>query len=291
MQYTPSIDRQYSRDNIPNDEIRLPYKLHGLRRAAFMVIYCCIVALSFGFVAYTLYLSPVIGIFGLLSAYFLNNLAFCITHCRFHTSFIELPESKMDILVHHSLIHHYRDVQVYHKTWLETRISYFIDPKAGLLSPVFLGMFPVTLTVSWLLYRQHPVLGMSYFSTVWLAELLQSTIHEWYHNPTSNRKSFYNPVLYAVFTFLEKIGIASTRDHLQHHRHRLHNLHEVEKWLDLYFPLGEYLATRIWKNALTKYEPGKENMTAYVKKLINVCYLFCHVSLSLAYLGLYKLLF
>lgn len=289
MQYNATVGNMYSRELIAGDREVLPYSLNGFRRSIFFVVYVCVILISFGCIGYSLYVDPLIGLFGMLAGYLGNNIAFSITHVRFHTSFIELPESRMELLVHHSFIHHYRDVQVYHKTWLETRMSYFIDPKAGLLSPVFLSMFPGTLLISYCLYLYQPVLGLTYFSTAWAAELLQSTIHEWYHNPVSNRKSFYNPVLFWLFTFLEKIGIASTRDHLQHHRHRLHNLNQVEKWMDLYLPFGEWLPTLIWKRALARYVPGEARMTAFVQAIIYTSFVVLHALLILSYLGMYRL--
>lgn len=274
----------FSRDLIAGDKEMAPLTLSGTRRSVFLVIYVMLVAIAFGVVGYCFYLNPLFGVFGLISAYWCNNVAFAITHVRFHTSFIELPEEKMDVLVHHSFIHHYRDIQVYHKTWLETRMSYFIDPKEGVFSIVFLSMLPGNLLISWALYRVNPLLGFSYFSTIWVAEMLQSTVHEWYHNPAKNRKSFYNPILFGVFTVLEKIGIASTKDHAKHHRHRLNNLNEVEKWMDLFLPFGEAFGNAIWTRALARYEPGKTKMTDYVNNVIYVSYVVLHALLISAYL-------
>ena len=62
-----------------------------------------------------------------------------------------------------------------------------------------------------ILYQIHPVLGIAFFSSQYVAELLQSTIHEWYHNPVRNRKTFYSAPVYWAFTFLEKTGLASTQ--------------------------------------------------------------------------------
>lgn len=280
---TPS-PAMFTRDLIPNDRELEPYLLTGVRRTTFAVIYVALIVLAFGGAGYCVYVNPLFGIFGIVSAYLCNNIAFAITHVRFHTSFIEVPEEKMDVLVHHSLIHHYRDVQIFHKTWLETRMSYFIDPKFGVLSIVFLSMIPGNLIISAFLYQVNPLLGISYVCTIWVAEMLQSTVHEWYHNPTPNRRSFYNPVLYGLFTLLEKTGIASTKDHTRHHRHRLHNLNDVEKWMDLFLPFGEMMATAIWDRALVRYEPGKTKMTDYVNKVINVSYVLLHAGLIGSYL-------
>lgn len=261
-----------------------------MKRVLFALIYFSIICVTFGCVAYCLYRNPLFSIFAFTVAYIGDNIGFSITHVRFHTSFIELPESKMEVLVHNSFIHHYRDVQIYHKTWLESRVSYFIDPKAGVFSPVFMSVVVGNLLIGWMMYHLHPVLGLSYFSMLWLAELLQSTIHEWYHNPVSNRRRFYSAAVYWLFSFLEKIGIASTRGHLQHHRHRLHNLNEVEKWLDLYLPKGELLPTLLWKKAMARYEPGKENMTTYVKHVTYCAYVVLILSSTLCYLAGYYFL-
>ena len=112
-----------------------------------------------------------------------------------------------------------------------------------------------------------PIVAIAFFSMTYLAELLQSTIHEWYHNPVRNRRSFYSFPVYWTFTFLEKMGIASSNRHLGHHRHNLHSLEKVEVWLDLRMPLGETVASKFWKRALTKYVPGTSNMTRYVTRM------------------------
>jgi hypothetical protein len=279
----------YSRAHIPLDQKEPPYALTGVRRVLFALFYFGIIGVTFSGVAYCLYVNPLFSIFAFFIAYVGDNIGFSITHVRYHASFIELPESKMEVFLHNSFIHHYRDVQIYHKTWLESRVSYFMDPKEGVFSSVFLTVVVWNLLLGWLMYHLHPVLGISYFSMLWLAELLQSTIHEWYHNPVSNRKLFYSAPVYWLFTFLEKIGIASTRDHLQHHRHRLHNLNEVEKWLDLYLPMGEVLPALIWKKAIARYVPGKENMTTYVNKVTRRVYAVLFLSATLCYLAGYYL--
>jgi hypothetical protein len=111
------------------------------------------------------------------------------------------------------------------------------------------------------------VLGIAFFSSQYGAELLQSTIHEWYHNPVRNRRPFYSFPAYWFFTFLEKVGLASTKHHLVHHKHQLPTLDDVEVWLDLRLPFGEWAGSRLWKQALTKYVPGQTNMTKYVRRV------------------------
>jgi hypothetical protein len=100
-------------------------------------------------------------------------------------------------------------------------------------------VIPLTSVI---LYQIDPVLGIGFFSSQYVAELLQSTIHEWYHNPVRNRKSFYSFPVYWGCTFLERIGLASTRRHVEHHRHQLPTLDRVEVWLDLYLPFVEAMS-------------------------------------------------
>jgi len=280
-------DSDYTREIIAGDHQVAPYTLMGLRRTLMLAGYVAIVGLSLAGVLYGLAVHPVIAIFGLVTAYIGNNLAFLLTHVRFHTSFIEVAERDMDLLVHHSFVHHYRDVQVYHKTWLETRMSYFLDARAGLSGAIFQSILPITLLASGLLCLVAPVLGIVYCATLWAAQLLQSTVHEWYHVPSRSRKDFYNPVLYGSLTLLERIGLASTRRHMTHHRHHLRNLDEVDHWLDLALPFGERLAGRLWRAALSRYEPGKTRMTDFVGRIIHPIYYGLHVVLSLAYVAVY----
>jgi hypothetical protein len=280
----------FSRKHIRDDDEVMPLTLRGGRRAVYLAFYASVVAVAIGGTAYTLWVSPVIGLFGLSIFYVFNNVAFVMSHLRFHAAFIELPESRMDVLIHHSFIHHYRDSGVYHKTWLESRVSYFMDPKLGVFDHAFIGMGPLTFLTVWFLWRFSPVLGISFIAMGWGAQLLQSAIHEWYHNPPRNRRAFYNPVVYGLFTVLEAIGIASTRKHGLHHRHQLKNLNEVVRWLDLSVPLLERLPELVWKKALTKYVPGEERMSAFVKKVAFASYTAIHVTLVLAYLGVYALL-
>jgi hypothetical protein len=198
--------------------------------------------------------------------YVFNNLLFLVNHSRLHASFIELPEEQMSVICHHSFVHHYRNTRVYHETWLETRMSYFMDART-VFDRAFRGFVLVIPIISVLLYRTHPVLGIGFFSSQYLAELLQSTIHEWYHNPVRNRKTFYSFPLYWTCVLLEKIGLASTKRHLDHHRHQLHSLENVEVWLDLYVPFGEIPVSRYWKKALSKYVPGQTRMTEYINRV------------------------
>jgi hypothetical protein len=256
---------QYSRRWIPNDQEVAPYTLTGFRRTVFLVLYAVIVLLSIGGVVYTLAVNPLFGLMILPISYLFNNLQFAATHSILHASFIELRESEMGVVCHHAFIHHYRNTGVFHETWLETRVSYFIDPRA-IFDRAFRGFVVLIPLTSVILYQIDPVLGIAFLSSQYLAELIQSTIHEWYHNPVRSRQSFYSFPVYWGFTLLEKIGLASSKAHMLHHGHQLHALDKVAVWLDLYVPFVETAASRIWKKALTKYVPGQAHMTAFLKR-------------------------
>jgi len=257
---------EYSREHIPNDRKMAPCTLTGFKRIVFLVLYALIVSSSIVGLSYTFYARPLFALMILPICYVFNNLLFLVSHSRLHASFIELPEAEMSVICHHAFIHHYRNICVFHETWLETRMSYFIDARA-VFGPAFRGFVLAIPLTSLILYRIDPVLGIGFFSSQYLAELLQSTIHEWYHNPVRNRKTFYSFPLYWIFSFLEKIGLASTRHHLEHHRHQLPTLDKVEVWLDLYVPFGEIPVSRYWKKALSKYVPGQTRMTDYVNRV------------------------
>jgi hypothetical protein len=254
---------EYSRAHIAGDQKMAPCTLTGLKRTVFLVLYALIVSASFGGLIYTFYARPLFGLMILPVCYVFNNLLFVSNHSRLHASFIELREAEMDVICHHAFIHHYRNISVFHETWLETRMAYFIDARAA-FGREFRGFLLVIPLTSVILYQIDPVLGIGFFSSQYLAELLQSTIHEWYHNPVRNRKRFYSFPIYWTFTFLEKIGLASTKRHVEHHRHQLPTLDEVEVWLDLYLPFVESPTSWFWKKALSKYVPGQTRMTQYV---------------------------
>jgi hypothetical protein len=278
---------EYSREHIPDDREMAPYELTGFRRIVFLVLYALIVASSFAGLAYTFYANPWFGLMTLPVCYVFNNLLFTLSHSKLHASFIELPEAKMSVLCHHSFIHHYRNSCVYHEKWLETRMSYFMDTRA-VFDPAFRGFTAAIPLISAVLFLIDPVLGIAFFSSHYVAELLQSTIHEWYHNPVRNRKTFYSFPVYWAFTFLEKIGLASTKNHNAHHRHQLPTLEKVEVWLDLYLPFGEIPAAHLWKKALAKYVPGQTNMTQYVSRTAT---LFAFVAFSVINPAIYVAIF
>lgn len=255
----------YRRESIPNDQPVAPYTLTGIKRAVFLVIYSLIILLSISGLIYAFYLSPLFALMILPVGYVFNQINFLIGHTRFHASFIEVPEAEMNVVCHHAFIHHYRNIGVFHETWLETRVSYFLDAKAG-VGRTALGFLVLLPAIAVVLYQVNPVVGIAYLSSQFLVEVLQSTIHEWYHNPVKNRKAFYSFPVYWAFTLLEKVGLASTKRHALHHRNQLSNLNEVELWQDLYMPLGEILPSWLWKNAVARYVPGKTHMSEYMQR-------------------------
>lgn len=277
-------DNNYNRENILEDYPIPPFILKGSKRLAYLFLYIVIVALAIFGILYSLYLSPIFCVLGLTFCYLADNFLFAIMHLRLHAQFIELPENKMNVIEHHSFIHHYRNTKVYHETWLESRVAYFIDPRAiGTNKHMFLYKITFNTLTSILLYIINPVIGITYFSGILGTNLMQSTIHEWYHNPPKNRKKFYNPLLYLFLTFLEKIRIASSKRHLRHHVHNLSNLEKAQAWLDLYTPAGELLAGKMWQRILTRYTPGKQNMTDYMTKVYESAIVFVQILLPVLF--------
>jgi hypothetical protein len=255
----------YRRESIPHDQPIAPYTLTGVKRTVFLGLYSLLLLSSISGLIYSLYASPLFVLMMLPVGFVFSNLNFVIGHGRFHASFIEVPEARMNVVCHHAFIHHYRNIGVFHETWLETRVSYFIDARAG-VGRTALGFLVLLPVIAVILYQINPVLGIAYLSTQYLVELLQSTIHEWYHNPVRNRKAFYSFPVYWALTFLEKVGIASTKQHTIHHRNQLSNLDDVDLWQDLYMPFGEILPSWLWKNALARYVPGKTYMSDYMQR-------------------------
>ena len=255
----------YRRESVPDDQPVAPYTLTGIKRAVFLAIYSLLVLGSTSGLVYAFYLDPLFVLMILPVGFVFNQLNFVIGHGRFHASFMEVPEARMNVVCHHAFIHHYRNIRVFDETWLETRVSYFIDARAG-FGRTMVGFMVLLPVIALILYWINPVLGIAYLSSQYLAEVLQSTIHEWYHNPIRNRKAFYSFPVYWALTFLEKVGIASTKRHMIHHRNQLSNLDEVDQWLDLYMPFGEILPSWLWRNALARYVPGETHMTDYMQR-------------------------
>ena len=256
----------YNRASIPEDEVIEPYELKGLRRSVFLTLYSMILITAIVGLAYTFYFNPFFGLVALVIGYFFDNLAFGCGHLEFHTEFIEMREKKMTTLCHNSLIKHYRNKHVFHERWLETRMSYFIDPQTVVTAGSILKVLAALLILGALSHFTHPALAIAWYSAQAVPALIQATIHEWYHNPPHNRKTFYCLPAYLFFIFLEKTSLASTSGHNIHHQHGLNNLNQVHRWLDLYIPFGEIQPTQFWKKALALYEPGKTNMTDFAKR-------------------------
>ena len=264
----------------------IPFVLQGKRRLFFQLLYTSICLGAASGIIYTSIHHPLLQIAALVYSYIANNIGFTIGHVGLHTNFIEQPESYMRVLAHHSFIHHYRDIQVYHKYWLETRISYFIDPKNFLRTTScgeFINFFVFTPLVATLLPLAPAI---AYVSNTFAAELLQSTTHEWYHNPHKNL--FYSTPVYYFFSFLEKIKLIDKHKHItKHHNHNLNNLTDVIDWADLKIPFSETIPTIIWDYALTLYEPNKRRMssfTGYVSfAAIVVYHLFGYILLTLCH--------
>lgn len=262
----PAAIKPYSRTLIVGDREVPPCRLTGNKRKVFFAIYCTIVLTAVAGLAYSFQFNPWFALTALALGYYFENIAFACGHVGFHAEFIETPEPQMKTLWHHAFIHHYRNVHVFHETWLETRISYFIDPRASFTVKSGLKFLAIGLIFFPLAYFVDPALAVTIYAAQAIPALMQSTVHEWYHNPPANRKAFYGFATYWFYTTLERLGLASTKGHAIHHRHGLNNLNQVDRWLDLYIPFGESLGTYVWRTALSLYEPGKSHMTQFTRR-------------------------
>jgi hypothetical protein len=259
--------KRFSRALVPGDHEVAHYVLTGLKRRLYLLMYVALVATALAGTAYTFWYDPLFGAAALALGYVIDNLCFTYGHLEFHAAFIEVPEHKMSTLFHSAFIHHYRRITVFHEHWLEVRLSYFVDPRPDFSLIATVMLLPIAVGFLALAYVLSPVLAIAWFSAQTLPKLLQSVVHEWYHNPRKNRKIFYSRPMYAFFTLLEKVGLASTSDHARHHLHGLNNMQEVDRWLDLYIPFGELLPERVWEKAVSLYEPGKTRMSEYIARV------------------------
>jgi len=285
-------DWQAVRQHIPGDYEVPMFLTSGKDRQRLLFVYSMLMSYAMFGVIYCWFRNPVLQTLNIILAYFLDNMAFFLGHLVLHASFIELPENEMSVLTHHSFIHHYRDIQCYHKTWLESRMSYFLDPKDFVKGELFSspacqnmplwkrfmpmgGTKPDTHTLAYLILM--PVSAallsptnmsmVSATSSAVLMHSLQATVHEWYHNPSSNKKQFYWAPVYYLFQLLEFVGIASTKRHKDHHAHDLDNLHEVVEWTDMWSIGFETISTWIWNKAIPLYRKGERNMFRYTQKV------------------------
>ncbi len=257
------------RDALPA-EPRPILLLEGPRRTRWLLAYAALHLFIFGGLATTLSWSPALLLFSLGLAYVLENILFVFGHVGLHASFIETPEPQMTTITHHSFAHHYRDIRAYDRTWLASRMSYFICPRNGfhtLTSYIYL-VAPVlsaglVALVDWRV-------GLCLLSSIWGAHALQAVCHEWYHHP--RRAGFYWWPTRALLTGFERVGLMSTRGHIEHHRHHLYNLDEVHTWVDLYVPGADRLGDAMWAWAVDKHVPGERRMLEALQRFAGAYY-------------------
>lgn len=260
----------FSRKYIPNDEVgRAPLITTGVERYISLTVYSLIVLGAFSGVMYTGYHDFNLMMVSLAVAYFANNLGFAIGHTLLHMEYIEQPEQEMYILTHHSFIHHYRDIQIYHKTWLETRLAFFFDGRKvleGVIGSQTLNWFGLVPFMGTML-SPSSLHFISSVSSFFLIELLQAICHEWYHVPQTKRKHFYWAPTFYTLSFLELIGILDTVGHKKHHTHNLDNLDDVHNWTDMYSIGFETIADWIFTKMKAHYVPGEQRMSETMKPI------------------------
>ncbi|MCB9744377.1 MAG: hypothetical protein H6741_21995 [Alphaproteobacteria bacterium] len=250
---------RYPRAFDPPESPRPMLILQGRRRALALGLYGLITAVALGGLLYTALTAPALALGGLALCYVLENLMFVLGHLGLHAAFIELREGQMATLTHHAFLHHYRDIHAFHKSWLETRLSYFLCPIRGLRSPTTYGyLIAYLLTAGLVAAASGWAAGLAALSGLFSLRLLQSLCHEWYHQP--DRVGYYWRPTRWLLSALERLGVLSTLRHRRHHRHHLKNLHEVHHWVDMSLPGADRLGDAIWRHVLREHRAGERRM-------------------------------
>lgn len=270
------------RDGLADPRTRPPHRLDGLRRLVFLADYGAIhVFVALG-LAHTAAWSPVVLVVALALAYVVENVLFGLSHVGLHASFVETPEAEMTTITHHSFIHHYRNIRVYHQTWLESRMAYFVCPRVGLRTLTSVAFVAAPLASAAVLSVVDWRLAVAGLSSLWAAHCLQAVCHEWVHH--DQRASFYWAPTRWLLSGLERVGLLSTAQHRRRHRHHLHSLDAVHDWLDLRLPGVEGLAAGVWRRVLALHVPGERRMTTalipFFRMYVTVAYALFIVALG-----------
>lgn len=90
-------------------------------------------------------------------------------------------------------------------------------------------------------------------TTMFLFGTIDIFTHQWYHTKKEDRKKDFNPFLFWLLSFLERVHVIGTNNHIKvHHTHGLNQLDEVKGWLDVSWPfIGrscDLLGDIIYKN-------------------------------------------
>ena len=264
----------YDRKNIPDDYEKPPTSYEGTIRHVVLLYYYFLYICGFLSLLSGIYCFKSKFVFILMIEYLLNNIGFTLGHVQLHLNFMESREEEMSILSHHSFIHHYRDIRVYDKYWLETRTSYFLN--GHMLNLILLNLI-CAITIYYLTHNL--ILSFTYFGLCIFFEILQSTVHEWYHIPPSERKEFYSYPVFYFYTILTRIGILNDSKHTLHHDHDLENLNDVEDWADMYFPFSDILPSYLFQKYLNLHEPGKRLSSTKARELNMYSFIFHFVLL------------
>lgn len=282
MNHRPATRSTSLRDVLPPAP-RPMLRLEGRARARMLAGYVAIHAVIFAGLAYTASWSPGLMLGTLVLCYVLENVLFVLGHIGLHVSFIETPEPQMTTITHHSFIHHYRDIRAYHKTWLSSRMSYFICARNGLKTLTSYIYLAAPILSAGIISLVDWRVGLCALSGLWGAHALQSICHEWYHH--SEREGFYRWPTRLLLSGLERVGIMSTRRHIDHHRHHLHSLDEVHTWTDLYLPGAERLGEAMWAWVIGKHVPGERNMIEAMLRFSMAYYTIHFVLFTAAFLA------
>jgi hypothetical protein len=175
-----------------------------------------------------------------------------VYHSSLHAQFIEVDHRKLLTGPFIAFVHHYVNPRLLccweHRTTYQSFIIIIT------LSPIFALCFLLGGKVM-----------IPYVATFLLWHLSSSPVHEWYHMPPKGRKEYFNPVEYAVLTFLENRNIISSKRHINHHRHQINNRHEVIEFEDA--NVGDSLSKffdGLWKFCWRNiYKENKKYLTVF----------------------------
>jgi hypothetical protein len=154
-----------------------------------------------------------------------------------------------------AFLHHFYRADAFRRWWLPYRLSYLaVGPLAFLAAIAALDFAlvsacragtedgrAVTATAIYV------ALANAAFMNAWWHT--QALVHEWYHVPPSERRAYFSFAVYDYLAALERIGVADTVLHRQHHRNDSHALLKASDFFDTWAPASANAAVdRAWRD-------------------------------------------
>jgi hypothetical protein len=214
--------------------------------------YRLFVGLVFAGLLYSLISYPILTVLFFFFCYVGHHICFMSYHSSLHAQFIELDHRKLLTGPFIAFVHHYVHPRLL-CCW-EHRASYQS-------SVVLLSFFPIFF----LCFYWGGLAMLPFVCTFLLWHLTSSPIHEWYHMPAKNRREYFNRFEYFVYSFLERHGLISTREHVTHHRHQINNKKDVVEFDDVNVGKGlSRFFDALWTLSLrVLYRQDKKYLTVF----------------------------